>query len=291
MARALDADWVASYARGPAQTTIDRAGSLHRNVRELLGETAYATFLQGSYRNDTALAEMNDVDVVVVNASVKQEGFWPSYKWEKIFSDIEGRLESDARYGGKWKRNDKCITLHTNVKIDIVPAIHVGDPDADPIAIYSFGSKKEKRNWPRLHHESGARKSQATEGAFKSSVRLFKRWAKRHFRDQKVAPSYYLECLLHSLPDSLFDHDLAQGFVKLGRAIAARYGGLYTFQHLKRLDGEGDLLVEGEWGEEAFKRFLRTLAASVEEAESALRETDPLSAKAAWRRAFYGFDP
>lgn len=291
MARALDADWVASYARAPAQTTLDRAISLHNNVRELLGETGYATFLQGSYKNDTALADMNDVDVVVVNTNIRQKRFWSDYDWGRIFSGIEDRLQSDSRYRDKWKRHDKCITLNTTVKIDIVPAIHVDRPEADPIAIFSFSRERERKNWPRLHYENGAKKSRATDGAYKPSVRLFKRWAKCHFAGEKIAPSYYLECLLHSLPTNLFSADLAQGFVALGREIVERYRGLYTFQDLDRIAGEGNLLVEREWGEDAFKRFIRTLTASVEEAEAALRETESLRAKAAWRRAFYGFEP
>ncbi len=62
----LDPAWIARYARPPSQTTIKNAISLHQNVRDLIGQCSYDTILQGSYKNDTALADMNDVDVLAI---------------------------------------------------------------------------------------------------------------------------------------------------------------------------------------------------------------------------------
>src|SRR5208337_2186501 len=99
----LDLSWVARYGCGPSETTVDRAISLHQNVRELLGQGPYETILQGSYKNGTALADMNDVDVLAIrNDNTKSGlGLFESIAWDTIFTDVEKRLESDARYAGK----------------------------------------------------------------------------------------------------------------------------------------------------------------------------------------------
>ena len=287
--RALDADFVASYASSPPASTVERAISLHENVRALLGDSDYVTFLQGSYKNDTALADMNDVDVVAVSTTARP-GFW-GYDWKAVFKDVEQRLEQTPYYRGKWKRHDKCITLNTQVSIDIVPAVPVETPAKDPIQIYSFSEESTRKNWPRDHYKNAAEKSRRTNNAFKQSVRLFKRWAKCHFPDErKVAPSYYLECLLHSLPDALFSGDLAADFVSLGEDIGRRYGGFFGESSLMRIAGRGDLLTSNEWASENFQKFRSHLAASVEHSKRALGEARPERAKAAWRMAFGGYN-
>ena len=290
MAKALDADFVAKYARPPSKTTLDQAISLHSNVRTTLGDAEYLTFLQGSYKNDTAIADMNDVDVVAL-CRAPAKTFWDNPDWQVLFAAIERKLQANPNYQGKWKRGDKCITLHTSVKIDIVPAVATKAVDDDPIDIHSFSSSSSRKNWPRLHYVNAAKKSGTTNGAFKQSVRLFKRWARCHFAKEKVAPSYYLECLLHSLPNPLFTADLAAGFVALGRDICTRYGGGFSASYvLPRIGGQGDLFSCSEWDITRFRRFRTTLESSIEEVQRAVTEVDPSRAKAAWRRAFAGFD-
>lgn len=288
--RALPADFVARYARAPAKTTTDTAISLHQNVRDVLGDADYLTFLQGSYKNDTALADMNDVDVVALVRSARAD-FWGNYNWPALFAAIERKLDADSRYRGKWKRHDKCITLSTSVSIDIVPAVRQGVPEDDPILIYSFKKDATRENWPRLHYLNAARKSERTNGSFKQMVRLFKRWAKCHFGAEKVAPSYYLECLVYSLPSELFAGDLGEDFARLGREVCTRYGGgFFGTSNLRRIGGEGDLFSSEEWDIERFRRFRSTLATAVDRAEQALVEPDPIRAKALWRQAFAGHD-
>ena len=291
---ALDSDWVARYATGPSDTTVQQAISLHSNVRGLLSEGPYDTILQGSYKNDTALADMNDVDILAIRSDLTKEGLgWlESISWEGIFSDIEQRLGSDQRYAGKATRRDKCIALATGIKLDIVPAVGVVSSSSDPVLIHSFAGKTDRRNWPRGHYENGAAKNGRTNGAFKPLVRLFKRWARAQFPNTTAAPSYYLECLIHSLPDGLFSGGLATDFMRVSDAILSRHGGLggYNFKLLPRIAGEGDLLNGGEWRGEAFDLFIDRLRASLPHAIAATTETAPDRAKAAWRMVFAGHD-
>lgn len=293
MAHLLPLDFVTRYARPPSETTVKRAISTHENVRTLLGDSDYATLLQGSYKNDTALWDMNDVDIVAVSRNLVSRAFsagspGEGVAWTEIFARIERKLQSDPRYQGRWTREDKCIRLNTEIKVDIVPAVHVGDATADPISIYSFRAVRERMNWPRGHYEAGAQKSAQTSGAFKQTVRLFKRWARCWFGSRKVAPSYYIECLVHAQPAHLFTGDLAQDFVLQGTQMTQMQYGVST---LPRVAGDGNLLAVGEWEPAPFLEFQNTLRSSVGHARAALAASSEAQARAVWTAAFNGQGP
>lgn len=297
MARALDTEFVNRYARGPAPSTIEQAISLHQNVREVLGDIEYFTLLQGSYKNDTVLWDMNDVDIVAVSRSIRSSGFgnrqsyaYTPVSWDEIFRRIEAKIHNDVRYRGKITRRDKCIRLSTSVNIDIVPAVYISESTDDPIAIYSFEKAKEKQNWPRLHYINGAAKSGRTSGNFKQAVRLFKRWAKCHFGSRRVAPSYYIECLLYSMPENLFTGNLADDFVNLMDQILYYFpdSDSYRRKRLDRIAGDGDLLTAEEWQYECFEEFRLGLLHACQWAKSAITENDLTRAREHWRIAFNG---
>lgn len=287
------AEFVASYARPPAQTTVDRAVSIHTNIRALLGDAEYDTFLQGSYKNDTALWDLNDVDVVAVSRALVSTQFGGStggvgVPWTEIFARIERKLQGDVRYQGKWERGDKCIRVNTGVKVDIVPGVRVGDVDTDPVAIFSFKAASERKNWPRLHYDAGVAKSGATNGAYKQTVRLFKRWAKCWFGDRKVAPSYYIECCVHSAPDSTFTGRAPQDFF----AVATHLAGLdYHATAVPRLTGTDDILTAQEWELSKFNEFQTTLRHALVFALAALGDSIEVRAKQRWIAAFNGRAP
>ncbi len=284
----LPAEYVARYARPPAESTAAQAISIHQSVRTLLGDTDFATVLQGSYKNDTALFDMNDVDIVAVSRkaySARANSFLPIrvVSWNDLFGQIEAKLNTDGRYRGKWKREDKCIRLNTGIKIDIVPAARIGEPDADPIAIYSWRAQEERKNWPRGHAEKAAAKSKATNGDFKQTVRLLKRWARCWFENRKVAPSYYLECLAYAQPESHFSSDLARTLAQFAVHVA---GIQYSQSQLPRLAGEGDLFSPGEWNATAFAEFQQTLRNAAVQMDLALNSTSSEAACKCWRAAF-----
>jgi hypothetical protein len=288
----LDAEFVSRFAAPPSKTTVDSAISAHTNIRALLDDTKYATTLQGSYKNDTALADMNDVDICAVDRALvsrqfsRSAGSGPGVAWDEIFGRIERVLQGSHHYAGKWKREDKCIRVNTQIRVDIVPAVRVVDAAQDPIAIYSFSKGAERLNWPRGHYEGAAAKSGRTNGNFKQTVRLFKRWSRCWFQGTKVAPSYYLECALHSCEDHQFTGDLAADFERLaGRLTSFSYGT----SKVPRIAGEGDLLSPGEWTSENFTRFQTQLRSSLGQVRAARTSWDSASARRFWISAFNGY--
>lgn len=293
MPRALDADFVGRFARGPSTTTTSTVISAHTSIRKLLGDTDYATLLQGSYKNDTALWDINDVDIVAVSTNLRSRAHsgWPGNggpgtTWHEIFAKIEQKLESSALYKGKWERKDKCIQVNTTMKVDIVPAVFVESATSDPVSVYSFRAATERLNWPREHYEKGAAKSGATYGAYKPTVRLFKRWSKCWFTaESKVAPSYYVECLVHSRPNSEFSGDLAADFTRIAEGLV---GINYSTQQLPRIAGAGNLFTEAEWTQGRFEQFQQRLRQALPSLRAALSETSQARARQHWIDAFNG---
>ncbi|MBL8683804.1 MAG: hypothetical protein JNK05_31820 [Myxococcales bacterium] len=290
----LPNEFVLRYARPPSDSIVAQAQSLHQNVRALLGDDNYATLLQGSYKNDTSLWDMNDVDLVAVSRGLVSGTFGSvspgggTVSWDEIFARIERKLQGDARYAGKWERKDKCIQLNTGVKIDIVPAVYVTSPESDPVAIYSRREGVERRNWPRNHYDAGAEKSRRTNGAFKQTVRLFKAWRRAVTSDSKVAPSFYIECLLHAVPDGLFSNVGADAFVFVGHAIVAWN---CNTNPVVRPGGGDSIFIPTERYAPQFKLFQELLRNSLAYAEEARRAPSEQLAREAWIRAFNGQRP
>jgi len=288
----LDATFVARFAAPPSPTTVNSAVSAHTSIRSILGDTKYATVLQGSYKNDTALADMNDVDIVAVDRGLTSRTYssrvisGDGVPWVEIFARIERALQTSHLYAGKWKREDKCIRVNAGMRVDVVPAVCVSDANNDPIVIYSFSQGREKRNWPRGHYDGGTAKSGATSGTYKQTVRLFKRWARCWFYGTKVAPSYYIECALHACPDAEFTGDLAGTFDNLGRRLATMS---YASAKIPRIVGEGDLLTSEEWGMAEFQRFQSQLTASLAHVRAARTTHDSSAARRSWITAFNGY--
>jgi Nucleotidyltransferase domain len=281
-------DLVRRYSAGPSQAKVNQATSLREDVEEALGSD-YKVFLQGSYRNNTGVSDLNDVDIVALSKTVHSTvGRGPALypvSWDEIFGRVERALDAHWRFNGRVSRGDKCVRVATELKLDVVPAIYRNDPETDPIEVYSFREGSRRDNYPRVHWENGTRKNSParTDGAFKPTVRLFKRWARNVLSDPKVAPSFYIECAVHHVPDDRFHTYLPVSFVRVG---------LYLLQEVSRttvvnsVAGDKDILVPQEWHPDRFEQFQGELAPSIIAAGEALSATTTTEANRLWRGAF-----
>jgi hypothetical protein len=166
-----------------------------------------------------------------------------------------------------------------------VPAIYRNDPETDPIEVYSFREQSRRDNYPRFHWQNGVTKNNAlhTDGAFKPTVRLFKRWARSVLSDPKVAPSFYIECAVHHVLDAKFNTYLPLSFVAVG---------IYLIQEVTRstvvysIAGDKDILVPQEWHPDRFEQFQAELTPSIIAVGEALSATTATEANRLWRKAF-----
>ncbi len=244
------------YSRAPSASTISAVSKFQDDIRAGLGDE-YETFLQGSYKNDTSIRDLNDVDIVAIKKSIgsgtfSKEAFATYISWNDIFSSAASKLGTLKKFAGKLTWGDKCIVVESELKADVVPAVRIATPDTDPIAIYSFREGKERLNYPRLHYQRGVEKNKTT-GSYKSVVRMFKRWATGHWPNVTCS-FFFIECLIHSVPDNQFQSDLVYSFFAVARYIEVNVTPA-VFPVILSVAGDKDILTPEEWKREQYTAF------------------------------------
>jgi hypothetical protein len=240
---------------------------------------SFDTFLQGSYRNGTAIADINDVDIVALYDPWRSPA--TDADWNKLFNRVAAILRNSWRVTGSVKINDKCVTLSGTVKADIVPAIsRTTYSSTDPILIYSRRARNERPNYPRTHYDNGVTKQDNTNDNYKATVRLFKRWARQY--STLTAPSFYIECAVHSVADSKFDNYLPLSFAAVALELVSysRYKVVYS------VAGDKDILVPTEWHPDDFEAFQKRLLTDAQLGGVAMQATTSTEADRLWKLAF-----
>jgi hypothetical protein len=246
------------YASGPSSTRTSQVKALHEAIRTALsssGASDFDTFLQGSYRNGTAIADINDVDIVALYDPWSSPESYDRWTW--LFNRIARILRSTTLVSGTVELGDKCVKVKGSLDADIVPAIsRTSYSSSDPIMVYSRDDTDERPNFPRTHYDNGVRKQAGTGDSYKPTVRMFKRWVRQY--GDMTAPSFYIECSVHSVPSSRFS-----GYLPLSFASVADH--LLSYNHLTRVmsvAGDKDILVPHEWDPPDFADFQSRLRAT-----------------------------
>lgn len=212
---------------GSTQMAINSHMSVRNAIKKanVFANVNLEIFLQGSYKNDTNIRGDSDVDVVVVAPDTfyhnldKEDALrahigQPSISWEDL--DILVRKALITQYGStNVELKDKALKIKFNsnnyAPADVVVAL--GSREYSSFSDYIEGISFQNRrtgemiiNYPKQHYENGVIKSKATNGIFKSYVRLLKN-ARNFIIENSVppkfeAPSYFIECLVHNLDDS-----------------------------------------------------------------------------------------
>lgn len=278
----ISQSWIDTYSAGPSTSKTRQVKNFQENVRSALedwGDRKFDTFLQGSYRNGTAIADINDVDIVALYDPWSSPASHADWTW--LFNHIADILRKTSLVEGVVSLGDKCVKLKGPLKADIVPAIsRTRYSSTDPILIYSRGDREERRNYPRTHYSNGVTKQSNTGDSFKPTVRLFKRWA-RQYRSL-IAPSFYIECAVHSVPKTAFNSYLPLSFAAVGAALMK-----YTASTvIKSVAGDKDILLSSEWNYADFQEFQRLLTGDVKRVLDAMQASSTVEANQKWRLAF-----
>ena len=256
----------------------------HESIRHALNTSdwsqgaTYDIYLQGSYKNDTNIRGDSDIDVVVELTSPfysnltddekRSVGLTPAtYDWSKFVRDVLDRLT--AYYGAtQIKRGNKCINLAPTtgrLPADIVVCAQYKyylnrRVAAEGITFWTHGNDQQIISYPKIHSDKCVQKNEATKGWFKRSVRMFKN-ARNYLVDQgvideKVAPSYLLECLIYGVPDNKFGGDFQNTYCNIINWLVEADYGSFTFPSLTQsLFGASD----DQWSVDKAKRLLNQL--------------------------------
>jgi len=279
---------VTPLTNGPSETKRNQAANLQQYIQDLLGDTHH-TFLQGSYRNHTAVSDLPDVDIVAMRSQTYSgihspyRGGKPTIMWSDIFSEIITKLRSQNKYSWQIEEKEKCIKLRGTINADIVPAVKFHhDHLVDPVAIRSWSS--ERLSHPRTHIANGEAKNTATNGNFKPTVRMFKNWVANHFGTSDVISSFKVEALVHSADNSNFYDDPVLSFLAVGITINERLNPRIITQPIFSVCGSEDIIAS--WDASKRLQFYNQFNKSLQSAIAAYRATTVADAERYWRIAF-----
>ena len=251
-----------------AHVPIREALEAHKN----LSQFTYEVFLQGSYKNDTNLGGDSDVDVVVRLSSklkpavaglsgerLQENGShrFVHQQW-KSFRD-EALKALKARFGKAAKSGRKTLKVPKG-KIPADADLVVTVSHRGGIGFYLSDERRWVVSFPQQHHDRGLKKEKATNMRFKRTIRMFKaarnRLVKKGLLKKEDAPSYFIECLLYNVPDSLFTGQLATTYTGI-------IGWLKTakLKDLKCQNGQVPLFGRGreQWTQEKARAFVKAL--------------------------------
>jgi len=231
------------------------AQNTHRSIRSALagawrlqGKTL-DTFLQGSYRNATNVRGDSDVDLVAQLKGVfvsdttalaeNQKALYraqfgdAAYGWTEFRSDVLASLR-DYYGSGSVREGKKALKIggaSNRLTADVVVALEYrlyrsyrGRDAQEYVEGIWFRDMQTDRaivNYPGEHYDNGAAKNDKarTDEQFKPVVRMFKNargcLVDRGMLSADLAPSYFIQCLLYNVPDTVYVGSLQQVYCNL----------------------------------------------------------------------------
>jgi hypothetical protein len=236
------------------------------------------TFLQGSYRQQTAIYAINDVDIVSLcnlNYPGSPGGFGQrSYGRDEIFRIIAAPLLADGRYCDKVRFGPQsmCIKVDLGITVEILPVVFktgTTDPEREPFVLYRPEVNRWEDGFARYHQRwlSNKNSSNRTQGNFIPAIKVFK-----HVRSSfgLTAVSFHIDCLLHFLADANFLGGPADYLASVFRVIAAHKPEDWYRTRCMTPCGDRDIFTQTEWGAESWWKFHETISKCSSVAEHAI---------------------
>jgi hypothetical protein len=253
----------------PSPTFRQKASSQHTTITNLI-ENSWLTqklnpkcFLQGSYRRQTSIYTINDIDIIVLCQALSFGRDTNSYSssskhWtrDEIFEVIASPLLNDSRYKDKvkYRKSSMCIKVDLGIKIEILPVVHKypnNNFNIEPFCLY----RPEKHQWEdgyaRYHQQHLTNKNRKT-GNFIPAIKVFKHL--RHYHSVKSV-SFHIECLLFALPDKLFSGNPATYIINILDFIANYSAENWHSSKIITPCGERYLFTDSEWNWKNWKNF------------------------------------
>lgn len=273
------------------------ASSQHNTIRGLIenrngpaAELWPTTFLQGSYRQQTAIYTISDVDIVALcNLSFPGApgGGGRSYGRDEIFRIIAAPLFADGRYRDKviYRPQSMCIKVDLGIKIEILPVVFKAgttDIDVEPFVLYRPESAKWEDGFARYHQRWLSYKNSAerTNGNFIPAIKVLK-----HIRTMfgLNAASFHIECLLYFLADTVFQGGPADYIASFLRTIAMYTPDAWYKANVMTPCGDRDIFTCTEWGAQDWWKFHAIVSKCSNLAQAAISTQSESQAIEVWQ--------
>jgi hypothetical protein len=246
-------------------------------------------FLQGSYRQQTAIYTINDVDIVALcKLWFPGSGVGRSFSRDEIFELIARPLRQSPRYAGKvrYGAQSMCIKVDLKILVEILPVVYKAgndDPAAEPFKLFRPETGKWEDGFARYHQQYLSMKNSGprTGGNFIPAIKVFKHLRSHHGLD---AVSFHIECLLYALPDDLFFGGPADYIPSVLNRIASVSADRWYNWRCMTPSGDRDIFTVGEWCRDSWIAFHRVVSALAPVAEQARASPSRGAAIAYWQR-------
>jgi hypothetical protein len=216
---------------------------------DFLASLPIEVYAKGSYKNNTNVRRDSDVDVAVeytgiilfdYDAKTTQAEVWAARGIQPYdgplkeagggfdidrFKDSIGEAMAVAFGSAAVTRHNKVFTVRESSRslaADVVPCT-THDEHWTPLGyargIQLLADRPPRRsvvNYPQQHYDNGVAKNEATSKRFKRVVRILKNLENLMVaeRDSPEVPSYLVECLVFTCPDSCFEDSTWAGQVR-----------------------------------------------------------------------------
>jgi len=253
----------------PSPTFISQAASQYQTITALIEnpygparELSPKCFLQGSYKQQTAIYTINDIDIVVLChlwQPVFGSGGSRSWSRDEIFKTIAAPLLNDGRYRDKvyYHSGSMCIKVDLGIKVEILPVVYRAenyDPQDEPFRLFRVEIGQWEDGYARYHQGwlSDKNRIEKTNGNFIPAIKVFK-----HMRSLIGVDvvSFHIECLLYYLPDILFVGAAADYIPNILSYIASTSALDWYKKILRTPCGERDIFVPTEWTLDSWVKF------------------------------------
>ncbi|HEV8483288.1 MAG TPA: hypothetical protein VGV87_07020 [Blastocatellia bacterium] len=252
---------------GQASSQYNTIKGLIEDRLGLARELAPACFLQGSYKQQTAIDTINDVDIVALCRLWQPGGGGSgrSYGRDEIFRIIASPLLNDGRYKSKirFDGGSMCIKVDLGIKVEILPVVYKSgndDQSKEPFRLYRPEKALWEDGYARYHQQWLTWKNRAdkTVGNFIPAIKVLK-----HLRSYcgLDGVSFHIECLLFSLPDSVFLGAPADWIERVLSHIAGTPAATWYSRILPTPCSDGrDIFSDSEWKRSSWETFHRAVA-------------------------------
>ncbi|MBI4611945.1 MAG: hypothetical protein HY726_23390 [Candidatus Rokubacteria bacterium] len=292
---ALSENFRAFFRRlNPSPTFVQQASREHQTIVGLIEDRtglaaplAPQCFLQGSYRQDTAIYTINDVDVVALCCLWQpgHPGSGPGWSRDDIFRVVAAPLLADRRYRDKvrYGARSMCIKVELGIRIEILPVVYRAgnnDPMSEPFRLCRPESRQWEDGYARLHQAHLSAKNAPASNNFIPMIKVLK-----HLRSYSglQAASFHLECLLFSVPHYVFSGGPAEYIPAVLWYIRDRPAVVWYLAGVRTPCGERNIFTASEWALREWLSFHGAVCKWAAWAKLAAEARDRSAAITFWR--------
>lgn len=280
---------------------VQRIQSAHTKLREIvrndgpLSRVLYDVFLQGSFRNNTAIRPLKgefDVDVVLVLDATDPDSWLKSKQDpDDVLNWVADRLRKQAHYRSNnitIRRRKRCVRLvyAGDFHLDVIPAHCDGNLD-NPLEV----PDREANEWiwshPKGYTSWCEGMNKRTNGRFTRVTKMLKWWCRQKFDPKRAPRSIVLQTLIgQHIPDSPSSdaEALVCTLENLNEWLQSRLVLLSAPSVYNPSLRNEDLA--GDWSAKDFELFRRRVESATKKACEAFLEGDTEKSAHLWRDLF-----